>query len=99
VFAHYPSQIFVETSLLQLTELGQAVRQGRVPLPAVYGELSPLLPGELVDWLFSGLAAQGATLAQLAQRALSELGAEPSLTRSCVAWLVKYGLVAGRSGA
>jgi len=94
LFSHYPSQMFAETSVLHLTELGRDVRQGRVPLPAIYAELAPLLPAELVEWVLSGLAGQEATLAQLTQSGLSELGAEPGLTRSCVAWLVKYGLVA-----
>jgi len=96
VFSHYPSRMLAESSALRLTGLGQDVRQGRVPLPAVYAELVPLLPAELVEWVFSRIGAEGATLAQLARDGLSELGAEPALTRSCVAWLLKYGLAAAQ---
>lgn len=58
-------------------------------------DLGPLLPGELVTWLLSWLVVESASLGQLTARGTEELGADPALTRSCVAWLIKYGLLAG----
>lgn len=95
IFQHYPSRILDDTAALRVTDLGRDVHQGKVLMPATYEDLGPLLPGELVTWLLSWLVVESASLGQLTARGTEELGADPALTRSCAAWLIKYGLLAG----
>ncbi|MBT9614056.1 MAG: glycosyltransferase family 4 protein [Burkholderiales bacterium] len=93
VFEHYPSQILTDTTVLALSELGHDVLQGKVLMPATYEELAPLLPGALLTCLLSRLMGNHASLSDIIQTGQSAFGAAPPVTRLCVIWLMKYGLL------
>lgn len=93
VFAHYPSQILTDATVLALSQLGHDVLQGRVLMPATYEELAPLHPGPLLSCLLSRLIGSHISMSDIIQTAQSEFGAAPPATRLCVIWLLKYGLL------
>jgi len=96
VFAHYPSQMLTDTTVLMLSELGNEVMQGRVPMPATYEELTPLLPGGLLSSLMNRLVNNPASLTDIIQ--VNQFNFIPDQTRLCIFWLLKYGLLKAMPG-
>lgn len=93
LFSAYPTEIFREDHRLELTTLGREILLGRVPMPAMYQDLAPLLAAALLPFLLGALAKESLTVGELGSRAKKDKDVAEEQTRYTILWLCKYGLV------
>lgn len=97
-FDHYPSALLAAHDQLEITPLTQEILAGRLPMPATYAEVAPLLPGDWLPWLLEQCLPPGRTCHALLQAA-EETGLPGDLITYQIVWLVKYGLLRHRRPA
>jgi hypothetical protein len=93
LFSAYPTEIFGDEQVLRLSPLCREILAGRVPMPAIYQDLAPLLVATLLPLLLGALSKDALSIGELASRAHKDRGAAAEQTRYTLLWLYKYGLV------
>lgn len=93
VFANYPTAAFSRDTMLKVSDLGERILAGRIPMPATWQDMMPISDGRLLTALVVLHRGKAHSWTEIVMNACARVPCREEEGDALLAWLVKYGIL------
>lgn len=93
VFANYPTGTFSRDTSLRVSDLGERILSGHLPMPATWQDMMPISDGRLLTALVVLHRGRPHSWTEIVMNACARTSCREEEGDALLAWLVKYGIL------